>query len=364
MKKILVLLSLVLVMFAFTACGSKDNGVKDTGAKDTKETVSKDTDTKETDAKETETKEAAVKTGLAVVTSIASSKDAGEKDGVAQANSTAVAVLVDDNGVIKNVVIDVIQTKANISATGEITTDLATEFVSKGEIGAAYGMINASSIGKEWNEQAAALAEYVTGKTIDQVKGIAIDEKGYVTEEDLTSSVTMNIGDMIVAIEKAVNNAISLGATENDKLGLGLTSVIGGRSKNAGEADGMAQAYTNYGVITVDKDGKITSSILDSSQANINFSAQGLITSDKAAEFQTKQELGDAYGMKAASQIEKEWYEQANAFSDYIAGKTVSEVAGIAIEDGKATEEDLTSSVTVTVSDFIKVIEKANASAK
>ena len=38
---------------------------------------------------------------------------------------------------------------------------LAPSFPSKNELGGGYGMGKASSIGKEWNEQAAALADYV-----------------------------------------------------------------------------------------------------------------------------------------------------------------------------------------------------------
>ena len=35
-----------------------------------------------------------------------------------------------------------------------------------------------SGIGKEWNEQANAFAEYIVGKTVDEVKGIAV-KKAY-----------------------------------------------------------------------------------------------------------------------------------------------------------------------------------------
>ncbi|MBH1940841.1 hypothetical protein I5677_08065 [Mobilitalea sibirica] len=338
MKKVLsVILCSTLIMTLLTACGSKETGSNNT----------------------------AVKTGLAVITEASKSKDAGEADGLAQANSTAVAVLVDSKGVIKKCAIDVIQPKINFSIAGEITTDMATVFVSKEELGDAYGMKKASGIGKEWNEQAAALAEYVTGKTVEDLKGIALDEEGHPTEADLTSSVTMSIGEIIDAVEKAVANAEELGASANDKLGLGLVSNLG-KSKNASaEGDGTAQAYTHYGVITLDKDGKITSSIIDASQANIKFSADGKITSDIAGEFKTKLELGDAYNMKGNSGIGKEWYEQAKAFADYIKGKTVTEVTGIALdEEDVPTDKDLVSSVTIGIADFLTVVEKAGAVAK
>jgi hypothetical protein len=68
--------------------------------------------------------------------------------------------------------------------------------------------------------------------------------------------------------------------------------------------------------------------------------------------------------MKKASKIGKEWFEQADAFSKYVVGKTVADVKGIAVTDGKATAADLTASVTVGIGEFQSTIEKAAAIAK
>lgn len=306
-----------------------------------------------------------VKTGLAVVSGIGSSKEATEeKDGTAQVDSTAVAVLVDDKGVITNIVIDVVQTKFDFSATGEITTDLAKTFDSKKELGYDYDMKGASPIGKEWFEQAEALEKYVTGKTLAEVKGIALED-GYPTDEDLVSSVTMNISGVINAIEKAVNNAEDLGAKAGDQLGLGITSGSGSKTVNASaEADGIVQAYSHYSAVSFDKSGKITSSIIDSSQTNVTFNTEGKLTSDNAATFKTKLELGYDYDMKDASPIGKEWFEQSEAFCEYIKGKKVSDVTGIALNDGYPADEDLLNSVTMHITDFLAVVEEAGAVAK
>lgn len=331
MKKLIsLLLCVALVMTMFTACGAKG-----------------------------------LKTGLAVVSSASSSKEpTEEKDGTAQVDSTAVAVLVDDKGVIKDIVIDVVQTKFNFNTAGEITTELGKTFDSKKELGDNYNMRGASPIGKEWYEQAEALEKYVTGKTLAEVKGIALDG-GYPTDADLTSSVTMNIGSMITAIEKAVNNAKDLGAKAGDKLGLGITSTSGSKTKNAAaDADGCVQAYSHYGAVTFDKNGIVTSSIIDASQTNVTFTAEGKITSDLKGEFKTKLELGNDYNMKPASGIGKEWFEQSEGFSNYIKGKTVSEVANIALTDGYPADEDLLSSVTMHATDLIEVVKEAGAVVK
>lgn len=343
MKKIVsIILIAVLAMSLLAACGTKNDGTKSG-----------------------DSKSASAKTGLAIVTSASSSKDAtDEKDGTAQVDSTAVAVLVDDKGVINNIVIDVIQTKFNFSATGEITTDLATSFISKKELGDDYNMKAASPIGKEWDEQAEALENYVIGKTLAEVKGIAIDN-GYPTDEDLTSSVTMNIANILTAIEKAVNNAKDLGAKADDKLGLGITSGAGKGAKNASaDEDGTIQAYTHYNVVSLDKNGAITSSIIDASQTNVSFNAEGKLTSELTGDFKTKLELGNDYNMKAASPIGKEWFEQSEAFSNYMKGKKISDITGLTLEHGVATDEDLVGSVTITIDGFISAVEKAGASAK
>lgn len=335
MKKVLSLvLSATLAMAIFAGCGADKAG-----------------------------KGESVKTGLAVISSVAKSADAGEKDGLAQVDSTVVAVTVGADGKIVKCAIDNAQTKINFSKEGKILTDKATVFVGKQELGETYGMKKSSGIGKEWSEQATAFADYVVGKTVDEVKGIAVNDKGAPSDKDLAASVTVHITDFVAAIEKAVANAQDVGAKSTDKLGLGVVTTIA-KSADVGEKDGVAQAYSYYTATTFGTDGKITSCVIDASQSNVNFSKEGKITSDLKAELKTKNELGDAYGMKAKSGIGKEWNEQANAFAKYAVGKTVDEVKGIALKEGVPAEKDLTSSVTVHVTDLQTVIEKAGKTAK
>lgn len=306
----------------------------------------------------------AVKTGLAVISSIAKSADVGEKDGLAQVDSVVAAVTVDKDGKILNCKLDTAQTKINFSNEGKITTALDTVFKAKQELGAEYGMAKASGIKKEWNEQADAFAKYVVGKTAAEVKGIAVNEEGVATDKDLVSSVTVHVTDYIAVIEKAVGNAKELGAKSGDKLGLGVLTTIA-KSTDAGEKDGLAQAYSSYTATTFNADGKITSCLIDASQSNVNFSKEGKIITDlKAAVLKTKQELGADYGMAKASSIKKEWNEQADAFAKFATGKTAAEVKGIAVAEGVPSDKDLTSSVTIHVSDYQTIIEKASANAK
>ncbi|MGI6577955.1 MAG: hypothetical protein ACOX1Q_08025 [Eubacteriales bacterium] len=306
-----------------------------------------------------------LKTGMAIISSTAKSKDAEEEDGAGQVDSVVVAVTVDKDNKIVNCFIDTAQTVISFSADGTITADANAEIKTKQEKKEEYGMKRISGIGKEWYEQANALAKYVEGKTVNQVKGIKVDESGYPSEADLTSSVTMNIAGYISAIEKAVENATDLGAKKGDKLGVGVVTDLGRTADATDEDEGLAQAYSHYAAVTVNSDGKITSCIIDASQTGVYFDASGKITSDKNDTHKTKQELGDAYGMKGNSGIGKEWNEQANAFGKYVVGKTASEVSGIAVdENAKPTSSDLTTSVTVSIDGMIAAVEKAVANAK
>lgn len=338
-KKVALFLVLAMVMLALAACGG--------GAKE------------EAPAQDNAPADGAVKTGLAVVTSTARSADAGEKNGFELADSEVVAVTVDANGTIVDCAIDSAQTTIEFTKEGKLATPVDSVFPSRQELGASYGMKAASGIGKEWNEQATALSNYVIGKTIDEVKGIAVTAEGAPADADLASSVTIGIAPYIEAIEKAVANAQDLGASATDKLGVGVSTNLG-FSADAGEKDGLAEAYTYYTATTFSADGKITSCLIDASITDVTFDKTGKITSDINAAYKTKNELGAEYGMAKASSIGKEWNEQAAAFAKYVVGKTIDEVKNIAIdENGAPTDADLKASVTVHITDFTPIIEKA-----
>ena len=147
--------------------------------------------------------------GLGISSSIGSSKDAADgKDGKAQVDSTVCALAVDADGKIVSCLFDIAQTKIGFSAAGAITADKTAEVKSKQELGDEYGMRGASAIGKEWNEQADALAAYCVGKTYEEVvAGVAADEKGYPTSADVVSGCTMNINAFLKALEKAYTMA-------------------------------------------------------------------------------------------------------------------------------------------------------------
>ena len=140
---------------------------------------------------------------LTTTTNAAKSTDAtSDADGLAQAYAT-VGALTLSGDTITSMVIDAVQANVNFNAAGTISTDLSAAQPSKNELGADYGMGKVSSIGKEWDEQAAAFASYVTGKTVAEATGIAVTEEGNAGDADLAASVTIGVGDFLTLVEKA-----------------------------------------------------------------------------------------------------------------------------------------------------------------
>ena len=118
--------------------------------------------------------------------------------------------------------------------------------------------------------------------------------------------------------------------------------------------------------VLVDDAGIIRDCIIDSIGAAVDFDATGTITSDVTAPIQTKNELGDSYGMVAWGGAVAEWYQQADALAQFAIGKTVSELKNGAIDaSGKAPAgSDLASSATIYLGGYVAAIEVAVGNAK
>ena len=330
MKKVLALVMVLALALSFTACGGSAKKVK---------------------------------TGIAIVSSLSGTNASADETGLAQVDSTVAAVTVDESGKIVSCKIDVAQNKVPVNADGSFDTSLT--FKSKQELGTDYGMTPASPIGKEWNEQADAFADYVVGKTAAEVEAIALlgEDKHFGPDvADLAASCTMNVVDIKAAIVEACNNAQDLGATADDTLGLGLSTAMSSSKLPTADEAGLVQTDTTYAAVTYDKDGKVTSTLLNCTQAKFDVTTEGTVT-PKSETIVPKMEQGDDYGMRAASPIGKEWNEQANAFAAYLTGKTAAEVSAIGVtgEHSAPDVADLAASCTMNVVAFIDAVGRAMA---
>ena len=313
------------------------------------------------------------KTGMGTVisASVTDEDAANEKGASAQINTNIVVATFDSEGKIVSATIDVAQQKASFDLEGKKAGEV--DLRTKVEKGDDYGMRGVSAIGKEVNEQYAALAEYFVGKTVEEIKAMPTFERdanhtAVPDVEELKASVTITVADYVAALEEAYNTAIETTGVPA-KTGLGTVISASVTEEDAeNEKGASAQINTNMMAVALDENGVIVAAILDVAQQKAAFDLEG----KKAGEvdLRTKVEKEGDYGMAGVSGIGKEYFEQAKALTDWMTGKTVAEV--VAMETYQRDEshtavpnvEDLKSSVTITVGDYLAALEEAAANAK
>lgn len=294
-----------------------------------------------------EAKDAATaKTGYAVISEI-KDDDYNKSETALEIDSVFAAVLVDEDGKVIDVKIDEAQTKPDLTKDNGNVTDLRTKLEKKED----YGMKGVSPIGAEWYEQIAAFEKWAKGKTADEITA-AIGEDGYASDADLKAGCTIHASKIANAVVKAINDAQDLGASATDTLGI---NVVTEKYYESNETN--LQYDSNYAVVTTDAEGKITSCLIDASQAKCTI-ADGKFTVEKGT-YPSKKELKENYGMKGISPIGAEWFEQAAAFEKWAVGKTADEVkAGIG-EDGYPSDADLKAGCTIHASTIAATVAAA-----
>lgn len=325
MKKILAvgLASVLAVSFAACSKTANDDGTTNGGSK---------ADT--------------VKTGLAVISEI-KADEYNPSDTALEIDSVAAAVTVDADGKIVDVKIDEAQTKPDLTKDNGDVSDLRTKLAKKED----YNMKAASPIQKEWYEQVAAFEAWAKGKTAGEVKA-GVDAEGNPTDADLKAGCTIKANGFTEVVAKAMASATDMGAKATDTLRLSVTT-----EKYYESNETNLQYDSNYAAVTFDAEGKITSCLIDASQAKCSI-ADGKFTVEKGA-YQTKKELKENYNMKMASPIEKEWFEQAAAFETWAKGKTAAEIKAGVGEDGKPSDADLKAGCTIIVSSIAETVAAA-----
>ena len=363
MKKAIALVMAACLAFSLVACGGASSTATSTSTASST-AASSEAASSEAASSEAAT-EAGVKTGMAIVSSTSVSDADADADGKAQVDSTVAAVLVGEDGKIISCKLDVAQNKVAVEADGSF--DTTATFKSKQELKEDYNMKGASPIGKEWYEQANAFAEYVVGMTAEEVRAIETNPDAHngPVDADIAASCTMSVTGFIEAIAQATENAQALGAFADDTLALGLSTEFSSSAVQPAdnEGEGLVQTDTTYAAVTTDADGKITSSIWDCTQAKFNTTEEGVVTA-KGETIVSKQDQKEAYNMKGASGIGKEWYEQANAYAAWLAGKTAADVAAVETDaegHNGPTDADIAASCTMNVLDFNAAVEKALA---
>ena len=163
---------------------------------------------------------------------------------------------------------------------------------------------------------------------------------------------------------------LSLSAGALAASGLGSVTTMSGAGAEADKA-GSVTINTTMCELELDDAGKIAAVSFDIAQNKVGFDATGALTGELTGEHPTKKELGDGYGMKAASGIGKEWFEQAEALEDWCVGKTVEEVVTMPTYDKGddhhtqvPDDVDLKTGCTIDVGSFLAALQKAADNAK
>ena len=378
MKKILAMLLALCMIFALAACGetapAETKPAEEPAAEAPAEEPAAEAPAEEAPAEEAPAEEApaeeapaeeipaeaAYKLGLGVSLNMDSSKE-----GNAQVDATTAAVILDEQGKIVAVKIDVAQNKMDIT-DGAVDTE--KEFLTKAELGDDYNMVKFSDATLEWYQQAAAFEQFVLGMTGAEVEAMetVVNEEGHevTTDETLYASCSISIGDFKEAVVKACNDeqAATFAGAGGFSLGLAIISKSDESTAPTAEEDGVVKMYSEYAAVVVDGDGVILAAVTDATQPQIKINAAGEIveTTFKG----TKRELKEDYNMVKFSDATLEWYQQAKNFTDYATGKTAEDLRATETKTNDEghnvfVDETLYASVSISIDGMINVIAKA-----
>ena len=148
-----------------------------------------------------------------------------------------------------------------------------------------------------------------------------------------------------------------------DKLGTYMHTVVS-KATPAGEKDGAYQANSTICAVVLDDNGVIKMVEFDVVQVKLGFTAAGAVTTEAGTLISSKEELKDGYGMRKASAIGKEWFEQADALEAWCVSKTLEQVMAAPLNNGYPTDADLVTGCTMNISDYLLALQKAVELAK
>lgn len=92
--------------------------------------------------------------------------------------------------------------------------------------------------------------------------------------------------------------------------------------------NGRGAVSTTLVAAVFDNNGQIVRISIDEVETNVGFDQSGQLADFTPGEVKSKKELRDAYGMKAASGIGKEWYQQVESLEKWLEGKKVNTIIG------------------------------------
>ena len=295
MKKIIALiLVLTLSLFAFAACGKKNND--DTN------------NDNNTPTEKTYTLSLVTDEGLG---SISKNK----------VTNITLALVYDADGKIVAARFDSVEASLKVT-DGELTT--SNRLTTKVEKGDGYTGMNVGS----WQAQAAAFEQFLVGKTAAEVAALnfVVDGADAGLVAGCTMKSSMPVFQALVAEAFAYERNVTFKTADTVTLGLAIDAKL------TGDVENGAKVAADFAAVAV-AGGKTVAAMLDSAEATVTFAY------DEEAEAYTatasykgsKNEQGDAYDAYKPMAGGR-WYAQAQAYANSTVGKTVADLNNIPTE--------------------------------
>ncbi len=308
MKKILsLILVLVLALSCFTmlfACTPADNGDKNNDNSD-------NNGNNDNNVPATPTYSVAI-----AAESVALTSRSGGKLG----NNFAVVVF-DAEGKIVAASFD--STEISDPTIGEDGALVAQEIASKVESNYKKG-----SMAYTWGEQAVAFANFIKGKTAEEVAALDVTTEGLVagcTMASTSYSSMLNLQALVVKAAASTKKVTFESATADFKLGAGMNVTVAKKWDNS-----AVTVTADCAGAVVGADGKVIAAVIDTIEQSYAIGADNALTLNTITD--SKLALGDAYEGETPMAGGR-WYNQIAAFANTAVGKTAAEVSGLDTEN-------------------------------
>lgn len=151
---------------------------------------------------------------------------------------------------------------------------------------------------------------------------------------------------------------VACGSTDNNsntdsidsaayRVGIGSYTTTDSSYPSIEGENGKSIVSTTYATVIFDSNDIIKKVYIDQVESKVHFDSNGQIVTDGSdTNIRTKRELGDEYGMKEASHIGKEWYEQINSIESWLVGKNIKDIANGVMNNNMYGSDAVSDSVT------------------
>ena len=131
------------------------------------------------------------------------------------------------------------------------------------------------------------------------------------------------------------------------RVGIGSYTATEDSSSAVSDDNGKTVVDTTYATVIFDENNIIQKVYIDQVETKVYFDSKGQLVNESAYnDIRSKRELGDEYGMKAASNIGKEWYEQINSLESWLVGKNIAEISDSVMNmNGYGTDNDYANNI-------------------